>query len=63
MAFNRGSERNQEQISSRAQTATQAALSSGVIQGNGTLLNPAGQMSRAETATVMQRLLKLAKLI
>lgn len=54
---------DQNKVASWAQTATQAALSSGVVQGNGKLLNPTGQMSRAETATVMQRLLKLAKLI
>ncbi|WP_411345859.1 cadherin-like beta sandwich domain-containing protein [Paenibacillus sp. WLX1005] len=54
---------DQSKVASWAQSATQAALSSGVVQGNGKLLNPTGQMSRAETATVMQRLLKLAKLI
>ncbi len=43
----------QDQISFQAQTTTQAVLSSSVIQGNGTLLNPTGQMSRVETATVM----------
>ncbi|MDQ1233984.1 hypothetical protein QE450_001482 [Paenibacillus sp. SORGH_AS306] len=54
---------DQRKVATWAQTATQAVLSSGVVQGNGKLLNPTGQMSRAETATVMQRLLKLAKLI
>ncbi len=54
---------DQNKVATWAQTATQAVLSSGVVQGNGKLLNPTGQMSRAETATVMQRLLKLAKLI
>lgn len=54
---------DQSKVATWAQTATQTVLSSGVVQGNGKLLNPAGQMSRAETATVMQRLLKLAKLI
>lgn len=54
---------DQSKVATWAQTATQAVLSSGVVQGNGKLLHPTGQMSRAETATVMQRLLKLAKLI
>lgn len=54
---------DQSKVATWAQTATQAVLSSGVVQGNGKLLRPTGQMSRAETATVMQRLLKLARLI
>lgn len=50
-------------VSSWAKEATEAALSFGLVQGNGKLLNPTGHMSRAETAAVMKRLLKQAGLI
>jgi hypothetical protein len=55
--------RDEEQVGSWAREAVRSVLASGLAEGSGGKLNPAATMTRAETAALVQRLLRTAKLI
>jgi hypothetical protein len=51
------------QVADWAEASVAAAVELGLVQGSGGKLNPAGEITRAEAAAIVQRMLKKAELI
>ena len=54
-----GAYRDNGTVSSWAREAMEWAVANGIIKGSGGMLNPAGAATRAEVATILQRMVEL----